>query len=320
MKSAALSLALVLTACGGHNAGSQDASGTDSTTQGDGAVDAARDGSVDAPVDAAVGPSGVDCFYDWSRLGNTCQAPVITAAFLTQDCDATTGIFVVGTGFQSANQFDVNNGWMPHGPAALTPKLNRDTWNVLTPTFVCITTSADPSYWTGFQMQVQNPDGQMSNSVTVTNMLSGRPALPTTDSTNAFDPDACLEAGMTQSEALAHFTQGGSTASIGSVDIVSHTRACNSATGCNAWGATSAVSTTPIGLAIAGGGSQVNLTLGSTDCGRLGASDYTLTYNDCAAYTVHVASHCLQVSNTVRSAIAGDGNYTQTDYGAVLRF
>ena len=151
-------------------------------------------------------------------------------------------------------------------------------------------------------------------------MLAGRPALPTTDSTDPFDPDACLEAGMTQQEALGHFGQGASTASIGSVDIVSRTRACNSATGCNAWSATIAVATTPIGLAVACSGSRVDLTLGSTDCGRLGASDYTLTYNDCDAYTVHVESHCLQLSRTARAAIAGDGSYTQTAYGAVLRF
>jgi hypothetical protein len=310
-------LCLILAACGGHNAGAPDAVGADTPSQSDATV--ARDGSIDGPVDAATGPSGVDCFYNAQQLG-TCPAPVIAAAFLTQDCDATTGIFVVGTGFQSANQFDVNNGWLPHGPYALTPKLNRDSWNVLTPTFVCITTSADPQYWTGFQMQLRNPDGQLSNAVTVTNQLSGRPPLPTTDSLDPFDPDACLEAGMTQQEALAHFAPAASTASIGSVEIVSHERACNSATGCGAWNATTAVAPAAIGLAIAGTGSQVDLTLGSTDCNRLGASDYTLTYNTCGAYALHVAAHCLQLSSTARSAIANDGSYTQTDFGAVLHF
>ena len=317
VKSAALCLALA--ACGGHNAGSVDASAADSNAQSDGSLDAPRDGTIDADIDAAVGPSGVDCFYNWQTLG-TCQAPVITAAFLTQDCDATTGVFVVGTGFQSSGKYDNNNGWMPHGPAALTPKLNRDTWNVLTPTFMCITTNADSSYWSGFQMQVENPDGQLSNMVTVANDLGGRPPLPTTDSTDPFDPDACLEPGMTQQEALSHFGMGANSATIGNVDIVSHQRACNTATGCQPWSATSAVSTTPIGLATAGGGGQVDLTLGGTDCGKLGASDYTLTYNDCDAYTVHVAAHCLMLSQTVRSSVAGDGSYTQTDYGAVLRF
>ena len=90
-------------------------------------------------------------------------------------------------------------------------------------------------------------------------MRAGRPPLPTTDSLDPFDPDACLEAGMTQQEALGHFGQSASTASIGSVDIVSHKRACNSATGCNGWSTTTTVSSTAVGLAIAGTGSQVDL-------------------------------------------------------------
>jgi hypothetical protein len=225
---------------------------------------------------------------------------------------------VVGSGFQSSNLFDINNGWMPHGPSALTPKLDRDTWNVLTPTFVCITTSADPQYWSGFAMQVRNPDGQLSNTVTVANDLSARPPLPTTDSTDPFDPDACLEPGMSQQEALAHFGPGASTASIGTVDIVAHTRACNASTGCLAWSSPTAVSNTPIGLAISN--NVVDLTLGGSECGRLGASDYTLTYNSCGSYSVHVAAHCLMLSRTDRTAVAGDGSYTQTDTAAVLRF
>ena len=48
VKSAALWL--VLAACGGHSAGTHDASGADSMTPGDGALDAALDGAVDAAV------------------------------------------------------------------------------------------------------------------------------------------------------------------------------------------------------------------------------------------------------------------------------
>ncbi|MBV8760804.1 MAG: hypothetical protein JO257_26155, partial [Deltaproteobacteria bacterium] len=284
----------------------------------DGATDAATDAHADASPDAAVAPPGVQCFTEWQRTPN-CAAPSITAAYLTQNCAGTTGIFVVGSGFESANLFDINNGWMAHGPRALPTQLNRDSWNVLTPTFVCITTNADPSYWTGWQMQVRNPDGQLSNSVTVTNQLSARPPLPTTDSIDPFDPDACLEGGMTQQEALTHFAPGASTATIGTLAIVSHTRACNAATGCQAWTAPTAVSSTPIGLAIANAGA-VDLTLDGSDCGRLGASDYTLTYNSCGAYEVHVAAHCLMLSRTQRTSVANDGSYSQTDTGAVLRF
>ena len=308
--------AVLLAACGGsHPAATVDATGTHDGAPAD--TTSMKDAAADASPDAAVAPSGVQCFTEWQRVGN-CAAPTITAAYLTQNCAGTTGIFVVGSGFQSANLFDINNGWMPHGPRALPAQLNRDSWNVLTPTFVCITTSADPGYWTGWAMQVRNPDGQLSNSVTVTNQLSGRPALPTTDSTDPFDPDACLEAGMTQQEALTHFAPGASTATIGTLDIVSHDRACNASTGCLAWNAQTSVSSTPIGLAISN--NQVDLTLGGSDCGRLGESDYTLTYNSCGAYSVHVAAHCLMLSRTARTAVANDGSYTQTDTAAVLRF
>jgi hypothetical protein len=312
-----LGLSLVLAACGSHSSSDKpDAQVADPDGP---APDSASDGAVDAAIDAPAAPSGVACFDGWSALG-TCPAPQIDAAYLTQRCAGTTGIFVVGHGFQSANTFEVDNGWMPHGPAALTPKLNRDTWNVLTPTFMCITTSADASYWTGFAMQVQNPDGQQSNSVIVGNELAGRPPLPSTDSTDPFDPDACLEEEMLESEARSRFGQGASTASIGTVTIVRRDRPCNAATGCGPWNATQDVETTDVGLAIAGGGSQIDLTLGATDCGRLGAYDYMLTYNSCGAYDVHVAAHCLRVSSTVRSTIASDGSYTQTDSAAVLRF
>jgi hypothetical protein len=125
---------------------------------------------------------------------------------------------------------------------------------------------------------------------------------------------------MTQQAAQARFAQGASTASIGTVTIVRHDRPCNAATGCGAWNAPEDVETAEVGLAVAGGGTQINLTLGATDCGRLGASDYTLTYNYCGDFAVHVADHCLRVESTERSPIAGDGSYTQTDAAAVLRF
>jgi hypothetical protein len=308
---------LALLGCGHHERATADGSmqGPDATQS---TIDATQPPDA-LPIDGVASASGVDCFYNWAQLGN-CPAPVITGAFLTRDCDATTGIFVVGYGFESANQFDVHNGWLPHGPRALPSQLSRDSWNVLTPTFMCITTSADPSIWTGFAMQVKNPDGQLSNSVTVTNMLAGRPPLPSTDSTDPFDPDACLEDGMTQNQALALFATGASTATIGNAQIYTRDRACNAATGCTTWNAITGGGATAVGLAITGGGTNVDLTFGATDYGRLGANDYTLSYNDCSGYVVHVAQHCLRVSSTVRTPIAADGSYTQTDSAAILRF
>jgi hypothetical protein len=232
-------------------------------------------------------------------------------------------VFVVGSHFQSANQFDVNNGWMPHGPFALPSQLNRDTWNWLTPLMLCITTSADPGYWSGFSMQVRNPDGQTSNSVTVQNLLGAKPALPSSESTDPFDPNACYDAEMTSTEALARFPPAATTVTLGTLSIMQHARACNTATGCAAWGAATEESSVAANLQISGG---VHFALGTTDCGTLGNNDYTLVYNSCSttdaagSYNIHVANSCLMLWQTTRSIPAGDGSYTQTDYGAVLRF
>ena len=311
------------------SSGSADLStgGSDFSTGGadlsSGSVDLG--GNVDLARAPDLAPSGTDCFFDWKTRG-TCGAPVITASYLSNDCDGTTGVFVVGTGFQSANQFDVNNGFLEHGPYAIPGKLNRDTWNVVTPTMLCITTASDPTYWSGFTMQIRNPDGQTSNSVTVQNLLGARPPLPSTGSSDPWDRDACLDAPLSRSEALAHFAPAATTATLGTMTIQSRSRPCNSATGCGAFGAPSTVAANvTAGLAIAGGGSTVDFTLGGTDCGALDGNDYTVAYNNCTttlgSYSVHVASHCLMlILNMQRSSIAADGSYTETDYGSVLRY
>jgi hypothetical protein len=302
-------LLLALAACGGNSGASPDAA-----TDLDGAI------TLDGPIDPPVGPSGVDCFYDWQSLEG-CGAPVVTAAYLTNNCQATTGVFVVGTGFQSANLFMVDNAWLPYGPEVISTSWNRDSWNVLTPTFMCLTTSASPDTWSGFPIHLRNPDGQLSNSVTVQNLLGMRPPLISTGSNDPFDPDACLDAGMTHAEALATFAPAASTSTLGAVTIVSRSRSCNTATGCLPWGAATTVASNVVaGLVLTDGGSTVNFTFEGDDCGELGEHDRTLTYNSCPEYEVHVAAHCLRAASTVRSAIAGDGNYTQTDSAALLRY
>jgi hypothetical protein len=307
---------IALAACGSSSARPDAFGGADASAPADSGTLPTTDAAIDSP--------GVDCFYDWSTRG-TCGAPVIDAAYLTTDCEATTGVFVVGHGFESANQFMTGNGWLPYGPKATSEPLNDNIWNVLTPTLMCITTSANPAIWSGFTLQLQNPDGQLSNSVTVQNLLSARPALVSTGSDDAFDPDACLDTGMTHDQALAMFAMGASTSMLGRLAITAHTRSCNSATGCLAWGAPATIATNvPAGLAITGNGSAVDFTLGSADCGSLGHADETLAYNYCdmadQGYAVHVAAHCLQLSATVRSPIAPDGSYSQTDTVGLVRY
>jgi hypothetical protein len=271
---------------------------------------------------------GLECFTDWQTRG-TCGPPVLTAAYLSDDCEGTTGVFVVGHGFESSNLFESPNDFgQPLGPKWIsTPQKAGDLWNVLTPTYACLTTSSDPSYWSGFTLQLQNPDGQTSNTVTVQNLLGARPPFQDDGGTDPFDPDACLDAGMTQAQALATFAPAASTSTLGSLGISSHTRKCNIASGCNPWGSPSSVGTVPAALSLTGGGHTVDFTLGGVDCAALGDIDMTLTYNACllpaaqgGAYGVHVAAHCLWASSTVRSAVAGDGSYTQTDYAGLLHF
>ena len=318
----ALAAACLLAACGhpGH-----DAPGSDAARSGD-SGSGAPDGGGDALAPDAA-PGGGACFDEWGEVTG-CPAPQIEAAYLTTDCEGTTGVFVVGHGFESANLYMVDNGWLPEGPAAQSSRWNDNFWNVLTPTLMCLTTSADASYWSGFDLQLKNPDGQLSNTVTVANDLGSRPPLVSTGSDDPFDLDACLDPGMTRDQALATFAMGASASTLGSVSIGSRTRSCNTATGCEAWGSPQPVASgVAVGLALAGGGTRVDLTMAGSDCGELGNDDQTLTYNSCSLssqlggdYRVHVAAHCLQVSQVVRSAIAGDGSYTETDAAALLRY
>src|SRR5581483_10833964 len=172
-------------------------------------------------------------------------------------------------------------------------------------------------------MQLKNPDGQTSNKLTVQNRLAGRPPLPSTGSTDPFDPNACYDAGMTMAEAVAKFPMAASMTTLGNLPIRRRSRPCNTLTGCAAWGAEASEATVAAKLQING---NVHFALDSTDCGALGGSDYTITYNSCTSagpargYSVHVAASCLMLWQTTRSTIAGDGSYTQTDYGAVLRY
>lgn len=294
------------------DAGVRDASGSDA--QGSGA----GDGGIE---------QSLACFDEWKTLGH-CPAPVVTAAYLTDDCEGTTsGVFVVGSGFESSNTYAEGVGVRPNGPSFVGGGATRTAWNVLTPTYACVTTSADPGTWANFPLTLTNPDGRTSNTVTVQNLLGSQPSLPSTGSDDPLDPDACLDAGMTASQAIATFAPGATSSTLGAVSIVSHTRTCNPATGCSAWSATTTVAFgVSAGLATTNQGQTVDFTLGGTDCGQLqlGGVIGTLTYDDCSlpsgSYQVHVAAHCLSASQTQYSSVASDGSYTQTDFGALLRY
>jgi hypothetical protein len=266
-------------------------------------------------------PSDADCFTEWPRL-STCPAPQITEAYLGNNCVGTTGVFVVGRYFQSGNKFWTSNGFMPYGPYALPPRLGRDTWNYLSPRLVCITTSADPGSWTGFEMQLKNPDGQVSNTANVLNRLGSAVTLPSSGSSHPFDANACLDPVMTQAQAQARIIAPASTASLGMVTISRRARACNAVSGCGAWGPTTVEMTASLGLKVSG--SNVNITLGTADCGPVGSG--LITTNICGtggaagSFEAHVSSGCAMLWQRKFSTVGGDGNYTQTDWGAVVRY
>jgi hypothetical protein len=267
-------------------------------------------------------PSDADCFTDWKARGN-CPAPQITESYLGNNCMGTTGVFVVGRYFQSGNQFWTTNGFMPYGPYALTTKLNRDTWNYLTPRLMCITTSADATYWTGFAMQVKNPDGQTSNSVTVGNKLGLTPTLPSTGTTTPFDWNACMDAPMSYSQGQARITPPASSVTLGSLTIGRRSRPCNAVSGCGSWGATATETTTTAGLQVSGG-TSIHFMLGTTDCGAIGSG--LVTTNSCGttgaagSYDAHVSANCMMLGQRRFSTVAGDGSYTETNWSAVIRY
>ena len=268
-------------------------------------------------------PTDAECFTDWKSLGN-CPAPQITESYLGNNCVGTTGVFVVGRYFQSGNQFWTSNGFMPYGPYAQTSKLNRDTWNWLSPRLMCITTNSDATYWSGFAMQVKNPDGQLSNSVTVANKLGVPPTLPSSGTTNPFDANACMDAPMTVAPAQAKFVPPASTATLGAVTISRRSRPCNSVSGCGAWGPITTEASTTAGLQVSGG-TSIHLMLGTSDCGALSSSqqittNYCPTTGSAGSYDAHLAGSCLMLWQRRFSTVAGDGSYTQTDYGAVIKY
>ncbi|HNO67092.1 MAG TPA: hypothetical protein PKI49_01180 [Pseudomonadota bacterium] len=267
-------------------------------------------------------PSEADCFTDWKKLGN-CPAPQITESYLGNNCAGTTGVFVVGRYFQSGNKFWTTNGFMPYGPYALASKLGRDTWNYLTPRIMCITTSNDATYWTGFAMQVKNPDGVTSNSVTVTNKVGTTPALPSTGSTSAFDWNACMDAPMTYTQGQAKIVPPASSATLGPVTISKRTRPCNAVSGCGDWNPTTTETTTTAGLQVVGG-TSIHFMLGTTDCGAIGSgfvsTNYCSTTGPAGSYDAHVSANCMMLNRRGFSSVAGDGSYTETHWGAVIRY
>ena len=117
------------------------------------------------PPDLA-GPTAAECFERWRMYGGTCPAPVITQAWAaTTGCSGSNpGLFIEGMNFQLEMH---NMGIADYGPQCLEGH-DQKHWNELTTTRLCVTMNATYALsFPGKRLSVRNPDGKVSNSVTI---------------------------------------------------------------------------------------------------------------------------------------------------------
>ncbi|MFO0578838.1 MAG: hypothetical protein U1A78_32955 [Polyangia bacterium] len=117
------------------------------------------------PPDLA-GPTAAECFERWRMYGGTCPAPVITQAWAaTTGCSGgNPGLFIEGMNFQLEMR---NMGIADYGPQCLEGH-DQKHWNELTTTRLCVTMNATYALsFPGKRLSVRNPDGKVSNSVTI---------------------------------------------------------------------------------------------------------------------------------------------------------
>jgi len=290
-----------------------------------GDVEACKPATPDAPPPPS-GPSELDCFWNWRTLD--CPAPVITAAYLSNSCQNTSGVTLVGHYFQ--NKGGQGQTGLALGPVPVGSPLGFGAWNELTPMHVCLTTSATPGDWSGFPVQLQNADGKLSNTVTVENLLPQTIDVPSSSSPESFndpfDPDTCNQHGMTDDEALAKFAPGTATAQLGTLQMMSRSRTCNAVTGCAAWGPGAADRSLAASLFLSG--VTKKLQLGGADCSAITNRHGTaqLSVCDFSDYIqgphvyAHVAASCLRAERTVASDPDWSGTFTQTNLVGLLRY
>lgn len=116
-------------------------------------------------VDLA-GPTAAMCYEGWRMYGGSCPAPIITSAWAaTTGCvGANPGLFIEGMNFQLEKR---NTGIADYGPQA-QEGFDQKHWNELTTTRLCVTMSSSYALsFPGKRLSVKNPDGKVSNSVTI---------------------------------------------------------------------------------------------------------------------------------------------------------
>jgi hypothetical protein len=257
-------------------------------------------------------------------MSGNCPAPIITAAYLGQDCAGAPGLFVVGQHFQSPAMFDSTNNYLASGPWLESSVLNRD-WRVLTPSFMCIPNSPDDpgfsataSDWAGASIRVQNPDQQLSNAAIVQNLLFSTPPLVSTGSNDPFDPAACLDPEMSSLDGKAFLSPPATTATLGAASILSRSRACTLGGGCSGWGPASEVAA-DVTAGVTQRFDGVHFTLSGADCGLLGHySNLCPIFSQ--GYSIHVAAHCAQMLANRQRTSPSLNAYTETEWVWLVRY
>lgn len=243
------------------------------------------------------GGGSSECYTSWHLPGASCPPPRITSVFIS-DADYPALFCVVGTGFQEKYQYVPDSRYFRRlGPYGLDPAMYGDEWNTFGPSHACRIITPY-SYYFDIEMKVRNPDGQVSNLVKVQDRRRMVTEVPSSGSFDPFDPSACQGLGMTKAEATALISLGGTSATLGYVNIMKRERRCNITTGCQPWGApTLAESNVKASIRLTGGGTKVSFSFGSTDCGVLQVINNPIAYNSCrtagdpGGYSVHIAPH-----------------------------
>ncbi len=264
-------------------------------------------------------PATLECFYNWVEGG--CPAPIITSAYLGDNCAGGPGLFVIGQNFQSPALFDSTNDYVASGPWLLASP--PTDFNVLSPGFMCVTADeifgAIPSEWAGVIDQRGKPrHNQISSSAVVQNLLNATPPLVSSGSNDPFDPAACLDPAITQADAQALYAATGP-ATLGTASWQLRSRAFTLGQPCGPWQAASVFASGTAGLTKSFDGAH--FTLDGVDCGAVGSYANTCSlFAGYPALQVHVATHCAEVLLNRERTSPSLNQYTETERVWLLRY
>jgi hypothetical protein len=151
---------------------------------------------------------------------------------------------------------------------------------------------------------------------------------PSTDPSDPFSAASCTGAAITSAEALSHFAPADSQAALGSYQAIEHTRTCNTATGCTAYGATSSTANLGVGRLALNTQSSSGIWVGvgeqgnQESCGYVGGAMSCAGYYlpDYLTYTGLMTDRCFRVAGSRATSPDGNGSYSETERVILQRF